>query len=83
MRSEIIRKIRNEEVSRRIDVMEHNRGEKNQMGRPHLETQWISEECNRRKNRGRSPQRKAKGHWTNTEESTLQEIPGSKPTSIG
>jgi hypothetical protein len=55
------------------------------MDRPHPETQWISEECNTRKNRGKSPKRKAKGQidGTNKEESTLQEIPGSKPTSIG
>jgi hypothetical protein len=65
--------------------MELHREKKNQMDRPHLETQWTREEYNRRKNRGKCPKRKAKGqiHATNKEESTLQEIPGSKPTSIG
>jgi hypothetical protein len=64
--------------------MEYNRGKKNQMNWPHLETQWNREEYNRRKNTGKSPKREAKGqiHGTNKEDSTLQEIPGSKPTSI-
>jgi hypothetical protein len=41
--------------------MEHSREKKNQMDRPNLETQRIREEYNRRKNSGKSPQRKAKG----------------------
>jgi hypothetical protein len=41
--------------------MEQNREKKNQMDRPHLETQQIREEYNRRKNRGKSSKRKAKG----------------------
>jgi hypothetical protein len=51
---------------------------------PHLETQWIREEYNRRKNRGKSPKRMENGkiYGTNKEEIILQEIPGIKPTSI-
>jgi hypothetical protein len=40
--------------------MEHNRGKTNQMDWTHLETQWIREEYDRRKNRGKS-NRKPKG----------------------
>jgi hypothetical protein len=57
-------KIRNEEVYRRIDeeqTLWNNREKKNQMDWPNLETQWIREGYNRRKNRGKSPKRKAKG----------------------
>jgi hypothetical protein len=54
------------------------------MNWPHLEIQWIREEYNRRKNRGKSPKRKVNGqmHGKNKEASALQEILGSKPTSI-
>jgi hypothetical protein len=41
--------------------MEQQREKKNQMDWPHLETRWIREEHNRKKNRGKSPKRKAKG----------------------
>jgi hypothetical protein len=41
--------------------MEHHKGNKNKMDWPDPKTQWIREEYNRRKNRGKSPKRKAKG----------------------
>jgi hypothetical protein len=41
--------------------MEQHREKKNQMDRPHLETQWTRVDYNRKKNRGKSPKRNAKG----------------------
>jgi hypothetical protein len=49
---------------RRADLMEQHREKKNQMYRPHLETQWTREEYNRRKNRGEKSQEEGQG--TNT-----------------
>jgi hypothetical protein len=52
------------------------------MDKPHLETKWIHEEYNRRKN-GRVPRGRPRDKYMrHKEESTLLETPGRKPTSI-
>jgi hypothetical protein len=64
--------------------MKQHREKKNQMNWPHLKTKWICKEYNRRKNRKKVPRGRPRGnkHGKSKEESTLQEIPGSKRSTV-